>query len=614
VSLPVRCLAAVRRVVVPAVDGLRTYRGTAVLVAATCGIAGGLAEPVFSLALPGSAATSTRLRSALSTAPDPGLPWLPGAISPAAELDRGITLLYQLLALSGLALLGVAALAVSTMLVARALDREPEVAVRRAVGAARGGLFASAALEGACVALAAMLAGGLLGTLATRAALGTWPGEVATGTPSPRLLALGALSGVIFLGGLLPLLFARARTIEERPATSLPLALPALQLGASLVVLTTAALVARAAAGRFAPGTSPDRGLRYYVVTAPDGAPAERATRYAALLDRMKGRSRETEVSLQGAGTAVGIGTEAMVITDCGDCVEGGIRLPFHSVVSVHSVVSADSFHALNIPLVEGRSITRSDDFSAPRVVVISESLARKHFQYGHPLGRALRVGLRASGWYTVVGVVKDRPPETLAGAMQPQFAVYLSVLQHPARSVELTIPSSAGAAADAVTIPELARSLDVTSEDVQVLDDRGLRSGQWAIVDWFARWFGRVGWATLLIAVAGTAVMMRLWAGSMLAELSIRRAVGATGWRVMTRVLARAALVGIAGTTVGLWFGPMAWNGFRAIAPTLPPWDLGALLRYSLLLIAAAMAGALVPALRAAQQPPARHLAGAAE
>lgn len=609
-----RWLPGIRRVVVPAGDGLRMYRGTALLVAATCGLAAGLALPVFSLALPGSAATKTRLQAAFGTAPDPGLPWIHGAVSPAAAQDQATTMLYQLLAMTGLALLGVAALAGFTILVARALDREPEVAVRRAVGAARAWLIGSATIEGAITSLAALLLGGALGVLATRSALHTWPGSLAPGTAGPRVIVLLALGVVIVLGGLVPLVFARNRRIEEQPATPLPLALPAIQLGASVVILTAGALMTRLAGSLLQPAGPADEARKYYEVAAPPEAAAERAARYATLLDRLAARPAGAEVSLQSPGTALGIGTDAMVITDCGACSEGGIQLPFHSVVSAHELVSADSFHALRLPLVEGRAITRSDDWTAPRVAVISESLARKHFQFGQPLGRSLKVGLRASDWYTVVGVVKDRPPETLAGSMGSRFAVYLSVLQLPARSVELMVHPPAGAAVDATMIPILRRSLGVEEGDIRILDDRGIRTEHGVGVKWFAVWFGRVGWATLLIAMAGTAVMMRLWVSSMLVELSVRRAVGASAWRVMGLVLARAALVAAAGTAVGLWFGPALWSGFREIAGILPAWDQLALLRYSLLLVAAALAGALLPAVRASRQPPARYLSGAAE
>ena len=609
-----RVLPAIRRILVPAGDGLRTYRGTAMLVAAACGLAGGLALPVLSLARPGSSATATRLHIALGAAPDASLPWVRGAVSPAGALDQAITLLYQLLALTGSALLGVAALAAFTIMAARALDREPEVAVRRAVGAARWWLFASATVEGGCAALAALLAGGAIGALTTWNALGTWPGRVEGGTPWPRILALAALAGVILLGGLVPMVFVRTRRIEERPAMSLPLTLPAIQLGASLVILTAAALMKGLAVSLLSPAATGDPPARYYEVTAAPGSPADRAAQYATLLDLLSADSLAPGVSLQSPGTALGLGTEAVVITDCGDCSEGGLRLSFHSVNSTHELVSADSFRALRLPVVAGRPIARSDDWSAPRVAVISESLARKHFQYGQPLGRVLRVGFRESDWYTVVGVVRDRPAETLAGALQPRFAVYLSVLQHPARSVELMVRPPAGAPADATMIPILASSLGVAPGEIRALDERDVRAEHRAVVAWFARWFRRVGWATLLIAMAGTTAMMRLWVGSMLAELAVRRAVGAPAWRVTALVLSRAALVGLAGTAVGSWFGPALWNGFRAIASTLPPWDPAVLFRYSLLLVAASVTAALVPALRAVREPPARYLTGAGE
>jgi hypothetical protein len=61
----------------------------------------------------------------------------------------------------------------------------------------------------------------------------------------------------------------------------------------------------------------------------------------------------------------------------------------------------------------------------------VEPRLAARHFQRGEAIGRQLMVGLKRSEWYTVVGIVDD-PRRQVSEPLQPEYTVYLSVLQHP--------------------------------------------------------------------------------------------------------------------------------------------------------------------------------------
>jgi len=125
----------------------------------------------------------------------------------------------------------------------------------------------------------------------------------------------------------------------------------------------------------------------------------------------------------------------------------------------------------------------------------------------------------------------------------------------------------------------------------------------------WFGRMFGVEGWALLAVATVGTFAMMWLWVTSLLAELGARRAVGARRRDVMGYVLWRALVVAVGGAAFGSWLGLMVWDALGNVVAGLPAWDPGAVLRYGLLLGVAAIAGALLPAWRAAHTPPAALL-----
>jgi putative ABC transport system permease protein len=55
-------------------------------------------------------------------------------------------------------------------------------------------------------------------------------------------------------------------------------------------------------------------------------------------------------------------------------------------------LISSDYFHAMGIPLREGRAFTENDDQAAPPVVIVSQTLARRYFSNENPLGRRLSI------------------------------------------------------------------------------------------------------------------------------------------------------------------------------------------------------------------------------
>jgi putative ABC transport system permease protein len=121
----------------------------------------------------------------------------------------------------------------------------------------------------------------------------------------------------------------------------------------------------------------------------------------------------------------------------------------------------------------------------------------------------------------------------------------------------------------------------------------------------WFGRAFAMEGWAMLGMAVIGAFALMNLWVRSLLGELGVRRAVGARRRDLLRFVLVRALGVGVAGVAAGLWFGWPLWGELSRVAPGLDPWSASTVSRFGGMLVAAALAGALLPAWRAARMRP---------
>jgi len=193
---------------------------------------------------------------------------------------------------------------------------------------------------------------------------------------------------------------------------------------------------------------------------------------------------------------------------------------------------------------------------------------------------------------------------------LQSPYAVYLSVLQHPARAVDLLVRSG----------PESRHTADAVRNALQATLGPGISvahqtearrvAREAAPIRWFGGLFGVEGWVLLAIATLGTFVVMGLWVASVSHDLAVRRAVGARRRTVIGYVLARAAGVAVGGAAVGLWCGMMLWGGLTSVLAGLPPWEPGVVLRFSLLLTLAAVAGALLPAWRVARTAPAVLLA----
>jgi MacB-like protein/FtsX-like permease family protein len=603
---------ALRRTVTPALRALRTYWGTTLLLLATAATALAALLPVTSLVASAGGGLSTRLGLAPWRGADLELAWSALAWSPTASRQAALHLLFRLLLGVAAGVLTVAVLTVISLSAARASERAFEVRVRRAVGASRGQLLAAGLFEGGAIAAGALAAGGVLGMAAAQLAIAAWPGFVGPPTFPGNLVAVVATLCGIVVGAVLPVALPRRVSALPGPTGKpLELVVPALQLGLSLTVLTAAALLEREAGRLTAPARATAEAGEVFQVTTPESSPGARAARYASLLERFGDPRPFSTVSLTSPGTLVGLGMVDVVTTDCGSCSLGGLAFPLHPVAATHHLVSADTFRVLALSVVAGRRIVDADRWNAPRVAVVSQSLAERHFERGGAVGRHILIGHGPGEWYMVVGVVRDQPPTGFGGGVQPRDAVYLSVLQHPARTVDLLVRAPADSGAMAAVARRLREALGGAGARVSRASLSGLRAAEAAPVRWFGGMLRMEGWVLLMLATVGTFVVMRLWVVSLLYELALRRAVGARRRAIIGFVLSRAAGVAIGGVAIGLWAGLLVWGTLATVFAGLPPWDVHAALRIAPLLAAATLAGALLPAWRAARAAPTTRLSG---
>lgn len=608
-----------RRIIVPALDGLRTYRRSALLIALVIGLAVGVALPVSWLADRTRPLVQTRL----------ALPAVPGADleAPGSLVTRTVNTtrqsasnaFYRFLLSGAAAMVVLGGLTALTLGAARNASRAPEQATRRAVGASSRSLLATTALE-ATVLLALALAIGLpAGLMGSQIAEAVWPGSVAGGT--------AVLAGVVLLTAVLtalaslvlPHLLAPRRQLSGESARSLTLMMPIIQLALSLIVLVTAGLIIRHARQQAAPAAIAARSGQLLDLRAT-GSAAGRGVSYRDLLRQLDSTPGLASASLTSAGTSRGLGTVESVLTDCGQCSEGGIYTLFKQLLVTEHLASPDTFRSLETPVVVGRGFTLQDDAGALPVAVVTRELARQGFQFGEAVGRDIRI--RTGGpdanpdgkWFKVIGIVEDRPAAGYGFGLQPVMGVYLSILQQSPAAAELLLRPVPGSNSLVRFRPA---GSDRPDSSIRILTSRSeaeVFAADLAPLGWFGRGFTLLGWSMLAIASLGAMVLMRAWLVSLLPELGLRWAVGATrgsllrlvGWRVSQAVLAASIMA--------LWVAPAVRESLRAILGPFADATDGMIAGYALLLAIAALLGLAGPLLVASRSHPAQLVEHAGE
>ena len=204
-------------------------------------------------------------------------------------------------------------------------------------------------------------------------------------------------------------------------------------------------------------GSSPDRAGVDPLVEDSVAIPMEvaastpgpsRARLYESLLTELAERPDVEAESIASPGALVGLGSNGIVMTECGRCFIGGFLLPFLIATADHHAVGPGFFGLVGYEIGSGREFTPTDVLGSDRVAIVNRSLADRYFERGDPLGRGIQIGGPRGEWFDVIGVV-DEPRAVAMGAQSSQRpALYLSALQvPPARSMLIVRPSPSSGA-----------------------------------------------------------------------------------------------------------------------------------------------------------------------
>ncbi len=276
------------------------------------------------------------------------------------------------------------------------------------------------------------------------------------------------------------------------------------------------------------------------------------------------------------AGTVRGAGVAARAWVDCGRCFEGGLPMPFKTVRTEVAAVGQDTFPHLGLEVAEGRDFDNRVDVGDPAVAIVSQTLARRHFERGEAVGRRIRFG--EGGWLTVVGIVTDRGDNR----DHMEYAVYLPVTQ--TRPTELEVMGRASR-------DQLRRAAHVTAAGISVADPRSLDE-VFAVHNWFGWVLDVAGVLSYLLVVLGVWLGASNEARATEFEISLRKAVGATRADLIRHYLGRTSQSLIVALGVGAWLALFAGVGLSEAYGAIPVADLSVYAWAALPVVAALVVG----------------------
>jgi predicted permease len=520
-----------------------------------------------------------------------------------------------LVAAVGLVLI-VACANLANLTLARAAGRRREVAIRLALGAARGRLVRQLLTESVVLALAGgaialPLAAGLTRSIANV----DFPLPIDVGlniAPDWRVLAFtfaaAVLTGVVF--GLIPALQASSPELvpalkqagswssKRRRRVELRDALVVVQMAVSLVLVVIGALLVRslAVASRVDLGYDGEHVAVLAMALEMNGYNDERGGQFLEsgrqrllALPQVKSVSLSTRSPLALNNNTFGLFIDGQQ--------RSGDDKPFDTE---GAFVDESYLETLGLQLLSGRFIEHADRVEKRRVAVVTKALAQKYWSGADAVGKAFRTRWGEEP-YRIVGVVSDYKVVTPGEAPRPYVHLPFGMKESYAEVLVRTVPPARG------LVQPLERELRALDPNLVFLKTGTLReaadtrlfpvrAGAWLI--------GAFGLLALIVAAVGLYGVIAYSVSRRVREIGIRKALGAQPRMLVRMVLSEGMLLVVIGGAVG---AVLAAAGAQVLSSVLfvQPFDaVSFALALGILAVVALVANA-VPANRAARVDP---------
>jgi len=270
-----------------------------------------------------------------------------------------------------------------------------------------------------------------------------------------------------------------------------------------------------------------------------------------------------------------------------------------------YRVVSSEFFQTLEVPLIRGRQFSSADHSEAQPVAIINQRLAQKYWPGEDPLGKLVTLDPKAEDikWVTIVGVVGDTGRHVFGGP--PPGLLYLPLEQRPVSSIKIIARVQGDPLEMIGAFRSAIHSVDpmVPVSDFHTVDDI---VRYWLRDDRMAAWFfGGLAVLALLLASIGLYGVMSHSVVQRTHEIGVRVAMGAIRKDIMQLIIKRClrlCVVGIAiGTMLSLPLGLIAKSSLYQVGSVDPTAYAGVI---TLFLLVALVSGFL-PARRATRIDP---------
>ncbi|HEY1526163.1 MAG TPA: ADOP family duplicated permease [Candidatus Angelobacter sp.] len=541
--------------------------------------------------------------------------------------SRARTILWVLFAASGL-LFVIACSNVANLILARAVRREPEMAIRAALGATTGAFRRSLLAEGIVLCGSGALAG-----IAIAAPMVAVLARYASRF-SVRALDLTLDFSMIWIGVALAMVAAVFLAFVPRlpaPDTSAGFGLSSSgvrvsggssrRLGIFAVTQITASFLLLAGAGALVktllvlektqPPFETAHVLAVNLPVMAEGKTPQQVQEFYREVERRVSTLPGVEHVSSGFGVPWRDGRALSISFTFS--VEGARRENSEDLRARFRSISPGFFETLGVPLVEGRDFRDTDRDGAERVVIISRSVAQRLFPGREAVDRHLQwtdsvmkfIGISTEP-RRIIGVVPDVDDENIIP--QPAMTVYQPSTQEgwngrlfvrAQNDPYALVPSITRTIHDMAADQPVERASSLEDVRTEILTPDRLN----AIV------FGGFATLALLISVVGVAGVLAFSVSGRTREFGIRQALGAQPRSILTKVLSEGMVIAGVGVAAGFVVGFVLERAIgKYVAEVQLPGALPLIASAAVILAAAVIASAL-PAARAARVDPAEAL-----